>query len=82
MDSSPNRKLPMQEMQCLIRSHIEVVAARYRNNSKELHSKTTLPETNIAPGNGWLEYYFPFGKDHFQGRTVSFREGNRTYDAH
>ena len=21
----------------------------------------TLPETNIAPENGWLEYYFPFG---------------------
>ena len=21
----------------------------------------TLPETNIAPKNGWLEYYFPFG---------------------
>ena len=24
--------------------------------------KITLPETNIAPENGWLEYYFPFGK--------------------
>ena len=21
----------------------------------------TLPETNIAPENGWLEYYFPIG---------------------
>lgn len=21
----------------------------------------TLPETNIVPGNGWLEYCFPFG---------------------
>ena len=21
----------------------------------------TLPKTNIAPENGWLEYYFPFG---------------------
>ena len=21
----------------------------------------TLPETNIAPKNGWLEYYFPIG---------------------
>ena len=27
----------------------------------------TLPETNIAPKNGWLEYYFPFGKAYFQG---------------
>ena len=35
----------------------------------------TLPETNIAPENGWLEYYFPIGKPYFQGRTVSFREG-------
>ena len=36
---------------------------------------TTLPETNIAPENGWLEDYFPFGKAYFQGRTVSFRDG-------
>ncbi len=35
----------------------------------------TLPETNIAPKNGWLEYYFPIGEAYFQGRTVSFREG-------
>ena len=28
---------------------------------------TTLPETNIAPENGWLEYYFPFGMVYFQG---------------
>ena len=28
---------------------------------------TTLPETNIAPENGWLEYYFPIGKAYFQG---------------
>ena len=37
----------------------------------------TLPETNIAPENGWLEYYFPlgsFGKAYFQVQTVSFRE--------
>ncbi len=26
----------------------------------------TLPETNIAPENGWLEYYFPIGKAYFQ----------------
>ncbi len=37
----------------------------------------TFPETNIfAPKNGWLEYYFPIGEAYFQGRTVSFREGN------
>ena len=39
--------------------------------------KITLPETyNIAPKNGWLEYYFPIGEAYFQVRTVSFREGN------
>ena len=27
----------------------------------------TLPETNIAPRNGWLEYYFPIGQAYFQG---------------
>ena len=27
----------------------------------------TLPETNIAPKNGWLECYFPIGKAYFQG---------------
>ena len=41
----------------------------------------TLPETNIAPTNGWLEYYFPIGEAYFQGRTVSFREGNQQKDA-
>ena len=27
----------------------------------------TLPETNIAPENEWLEDEFPFGKAYFQG---------------
>ena len=27
----------------------------------------TLPETNIAAENGWLEYYFPIGEAYFQG---------------
>ena len=27
----------------------------------------TLPETNIAPKNGWLEYHFPIGEAYFQG---------------
>ena len=30
----------------------------------------TLPETNIAPTNGWLEYYFPIGEVYFQGRAA------------
>ena len=29
-------------------------------------SSNTLPETNIAPENGWLEYYFPFGMAYVQ----------------
>ena len=32
----------------------------------------TLPETNIAPKNGWLEYYFPIGEAYFQ--VLFFRE--------
>ncbi len=37
----------------------------------------TLPETNIAPKNGWLEYYFPIGfRPILRGKlAVSFREG-------
>ena len=31
----------------------------------------TLPETNMAPENGWLEDEFPFGMPYLQGRTVS-----------
>ena len=27
----------------------------------------TIPKTNIAPTNGWLEYYFPIGEAYFQG---------------
>ena len=41
-----------------------------------MFSLDTLPETNIAPKNGWLEYCFPIGEAYFQGQTVSFREGN------
>ena len=29
-------------------------------------STITLPETNIAPRNGWLEYYFAIGEASFQ----------------
>ena len=28
---------------------------------------STLPKTNIAPTNGWLEYYLPIGEAYFQG---------------
>ena len=46
---------------------------RARGFSKKM--MVTLPETNIAPENGWLEYYFPIGMAYFQVRTVSFSEG-------
>ena len=35
-----------------------------------LKRKTTLPETNIAPENGWLEYYFPIGMAYFSGAML------------
>ena len=39
--------------------------------------EATLPETNIAPRNGWLEYDpFLSGRPIFRG-YVSFREGNK-----
>ena len=34
---------------------------------KERAKWDTLPETNIAPKNRWLEYYFPIGEAFFQG---------------
>ena len=41
---------------------------------KCFNSRSTLPETNIAPENGWLEYYFPIGEVYFQG-LPSFQGG-------
>ena len=37
---------------------------------------STLPETNMAPENQWLEDEFPLGRPIFKG-YVSFREGIR-----
>ena len=31
-----------------------------------MSQEDTLPETNIAPENGWLEDEFPFGMVYFQ----------------
>ena len=42
---------------------------------KKTHQSLTPPKTNIAPENGWLEYYFPFGMAYSQVQTVSFRKG-------
>ena len=38
----------------------------FRSEKTQKHVYT-LPETNIATENGWLEYYFPFGKAYFHG---------------
>ena len=40
----------------------------------QLWKKSTLPEINIAPRNGWLEYYLPIGEAYFQG-LCSFQGG-------
>ena len=37
-----------------------------RDLARNSHKMITLPLTNIAPENGWLEDYFPFGKAYFQ----------------
>jgi len=34
---------------------------------QEIAGLITPPKFNIAPENGWLEYYFPFGMVTFQG---------------
>ena len=43
--------------------------SRWKKTQSKLHKECCdkLPETNIAPENGWLEYYFPFGMAYFQG---------------
>ncbi len=33
--------------------------------SSHFYLEYTFPETNIAPKNGWLEYYFPIGEAYF-----------------
>ena len=47
--------------------HIKMIQLRRNWN--------TLPETNIASENGWLEYYFPIGARPIFMRYVGFREG-------
>ncbi len=38
-----------------------------KKNRRRIEVNPTLPETTIAPENGWLEYYFPIGEAYFQG---------------
>ena len=50
-----------------------------RNTKPNKYLTNRLPSLKLtakAPENGWLEYYFPFGKLYFQGAfAVSFRDG-------
>ncbi len=39
----------------------------YLNSVPNKRGENTLPETNVANENGWLEYYFPIGEAYFQG---------------
>ena len=39
----------------------------FRKKSDHQVIENTLPGTNIAPKNGWLEYYFPIGEAYSQG---------------
>ena len=40
-----------------------------------MQTMDTLPETNIAPKNGWLEYYFPCWEGLFLGSSCEFQGG-------
>ena len=55
--------LPTQTMHCYFR---EILQNCHRFVLFDSPKMGTLPETNIAPENGWLEYYFPFGNAYFQ----------------
>ena len=39
----------------------------------------TLPKTNIAPENGWLEYKFPLWMAHFSGAMLVSGRVNDPY---
>ncbi len=41
---------------------LEACLGTFNSFQKKIQKvSVTLPETNIAPTNGWLEYYFPIG---------------------
>ncbi len=65
---SPNKVyLQLTQMEALLslmkRSNISCCSnkAKFQNSYWGDMKGDTLPETNIAPKNGWLEYYFPIG---------------------
>ena len=48
---------------CMLLSHLYHLQCQY------IEQHVTLPETNVAPENGWLEYYFPIGEANDQSTT-------------
>ena len=74
------QKLPQREIEVKVSSVLADQTARCRSSfipTNGSYVPYTLPETNIAPKNGWLEYApFLLGFGLFSGAfTVSFREG-------
>ena len=74
--------LPSDLCVCVRVSDLKAYVADDNCNTLLVMSNITLPKTNIqvAPENGWLEYYFHLGKPPFQVQTaVSFRETTRSF---
>ncbi len=65
--TSPFDKLPGPERKGSFSFHHFFKGLILNFGSAIIGKKGTLPETNIAPTNGWLEYYFPIGEAYFQG---------------
>ena len=50
----------------MLLSHLNYLQSKY------IEKHVTLPETNVAPENGWLEYYFPIGEANDQFTTENW----------
>ena len=59
--------LAMQQRDGAVLFRVELTKRKKKAHKLHLEVKFTLPKTNIAPTNGWLEYYFPIGEAYFQG---------------
>ncbi len=74
---SPTREKPVIHLSTTRRKPTKKSWHSYADLS--LSMQFSLPETNIAPEDWWLEDYFPIGYAYIQGRTVSFKEGKGCY---
>ena len=66
LKSASEKELFSNFNSCEIDSYAHQVK-RQKIQGNIARGRLTLPETNIAPENGWLEYYFPIGEAYFQG---------------